>query len=427
MPSLVLGSASSVITIDQARQQIDAWLDAQGPLRRVLLIPPDITRHHSWAGVLTGMIYARLCAIAQVTILPALGTHAPMTPSELTDMYPGIPADRFHVHRWREDLSRLGEVPAEFVHTISDGKLYYSIPCEVNRLLVDEQWDRIISIGQVVPHEVAGMANEAKNIFVGTGGAETINKSHFLGAVCNMERAMGRAHTPVRAVFEYMQQHFAHSLPISYLLTVRGLDDDGQLVTRGLFAGEDGSAFQLAAELSREVNVNLLDAPLQRVVVYLRPDEYHSTWLGNKAIYRTRMAIADQGRLLVIAPGVKTFGEDPQIDHHIREHGYRGTGATLEAVSQHAELAANLSAAAHLIHGSSEGRFEIAYAAGGLTNEEITGVGYQAAELEAALERYNPQQLRMGKNVLADGERVFFISNPALGLWALRCRFNLQE
>jgi nickel-dependent lactate racemase len=321
-------------------------------------------------------------------------------------------------------LVRLGEVPAELIQNISAGRVDYAIPCEINRLLMTGNWDRIVSLGQIVPHEVAGMANHDKNVFIGTGGAETINKTHFLGAVCNMEHAMGRADTPVRTVLRYMRSHFAADWPLTYILTVRGHDANGNLVTRGLFAGDDEDCFIQAATLSRQVNATLLDKPLQKVVVYLDPAEYHSTWLGNKAIYRTRMALADGGELVVIAPGVKSFGEDPQIDRLIRQHGYRGTPHTLAAVEQDRDLAANLSAAAHLIHGSSEGRFQITYAAGGLTQTELAGVSFVPLDLQAALDRYQPARLRPGLNTLPDGEQCYYIANPGLGLWALRQHFE---
>ena len=402
-------------------------LSALGDLERVLLVPPDVTRAASWAGPLTVMLYERLKATAHVEILPALGTHAPMTDTELATMFPGIPRPVFHVHDWRRDLVRLGEVPAEFTNEVTEGKLSFPVPCEVNRLLVEGGWDRIISLGQLVPHEVSGIANHSKNIFVGVGGQDTINKTHFIGAVCGMERVMGRARSPVRAVLGYMAEHFARDLPVAYILTVRGRDEAGRLVTRGLYAGNDEACFLRGAELCRQVNVNLLDAPLERAVVHLDPNEFKSTWLGNKAIYRTRMALADGGELVVLAPGVRTFGEDAEIDRLIRKYGYRGTPHTLRMVQQNTDLAANLAAAAHLIHGSSEGRFNITYCPGGLTREEIEAVGFAYADLSNMLKRYDPASLSDGWNVIDDGERVFYISNPGLGLWALRARFEDEQ
>jgi nickel-dependent lactate racemase len=421
------GSPSAVITERRARQLIDRMLTALGELERVLLVPPDVTRAASWAGPLTIMLYERLKAAAHVEIMPALGTHAPMTDVELAAMFPGIPPAVFRVHDWRRDVISLGQVPAQIISQVTEGKLSFPVPCEVNRLLVEGDWDRIISVGQLVPHEVSGIANHSKNIFVGVGGQDTINKTHFIGAVYGMERIMGRARSPVRAVLEYMTGHFARQLPLAYILIVRGRDEARRLVTRGLYAGDDEACFLRGAELCRQVNVNLLDSPLEKAVVYLDPNEFKSTWLGNKAIYRTRMALADGGELIVLAPGVRTFGEDPEIDRLIRKYGYRGTPHTLRLVNQNADLAANLAAAAHLIHGSSEGRFNITYCPGGLTREEVETVGFAYADLSDMLERYNPASLNDGWNMMADGERVFYISNPGLGLWALRARFEDEQ
>jgi carbohydrate kinase (thermoresistant glucokinase family) len=403
---------------------VESLLKRLGPLRRVLLIPPDFTRLHSGAGELTRLLYERLSPKAEVTVLPALGTHVPMSETEIAQMFPGVPRSIFRIHDFRHDLAPLGEVPGSFVREVSGGKLDYPVRCAVNRLLVDGKFDRIISIGQLVPHEVIGIANHNKNVFVGTGGKDVIDRTHFLGAVWGMERIMGRAQTPVRAVLDYMSGQFAKSLPITYLLTVRSRDASGRMKTRGLYAGDDEACFHAGVPLVQRVNLELLARPRRKVVVYLDPAEFKSTWLGNKAIYRTRMAIADDGELVVLAPGVKTFGEDPEIDGLIRRHGYRGTPHTLSRVEADPELGASLSAAAHLIHGSSEGRFRITYAPGGLSRSEVEGVGFDYADPTSVAGRYDPERLRPGDNRMPDGEEIFFISNPALGLWGQRASFS---
>jgi hypothetical protein len=274
-----------------------------------------------------------------------------------------------------------------------------------------------------VPHEVIGMAGYNKNILVGTGGSESINKTHFLGAVYGMERMMGRADTPVRKVLNYGSDNFARHLPIVYVLTVVGKDEKGGLVIRGLYMGDDLACFHLASALSLKVNFQMLDAPIRKAVVFLDPSEFKSTWLGNKSIYRTRMALADGGELLVLAPGLARFGEDPDIDRLIRKYGYVGTPRILELVRAQDDLRHNLGTAAHLIHGSSEGRFQITYCPGFLSREEIEEVHFQYADLSAMMDRYNPLRLKEGFNMLPDGEEIFFISNPGLGLWANRERF----
>jgi nickel-dependent lactate racemase len=385
---------------------------------RVLVVLPDQSRVHSRAGDLTRYAWQYYGDRLQA-VLPALGTHAAMQPEQITRMFGDMPQELFRVHNWRTDVETLGEVPAEFIHEQSEGKLNYAWPAQVNRLIAHGGFDLILSIGQVVPHEVIGMANYNKNILVGTGGRESINRSHYLGAVYGMERIMGRAENPVRNVLNYASDRFLRHLPIVYVLTVVGRTADDQLAVRGLFIGDDAECFHRAAALSLKVNFETLDAPIRKAVVYLDPHEFHSTWLGNKAIYRTRMALADDAELIVLAPGVTVFGEDRAIDSLIRKYGYRGTPATLEAVDANADLASDLSAAAHLIHGSSEGRFTIKWCPGQLSREEIEGVGFEFGDLKSMLTRYNPQTLRYGNNRV-DGEEVFFVPNPGLGLWASR-------
>jgi nickel-dependent lactate racemase len=404
--------------LPQLQDLLTESLTKLGQRNRVLVVPPDQSRIHSRSGELTRYAWQYYGDRLQA-VLPALGTHAAMPPDQITRMFGDIPQEIFCVHHWRTDVETLGEVPAEFIHEQSEGKLNYAWPAQVNRLITQGGFDLILSIGQVVPHEVIGMANYNKNILVGTGGRESINRSHYLGAVYGMERIMGRAENPVRNVLNYASDHFLRHLPIVYTLTVVGRTADGGLAVRGLFIGDDPECFHLAAELSLKVNFEILDAPIRKAVVYLDPHEFHSTWLGNKAIYRTRMALANGAELIVLAPGVKEFGEDSAIDALIRKYGYRGTPATLEAVNRNADLAGDLGAAAHLIHGSSEGRFTIRWCPGHVSKKEVEGVGFEFGDLKTMLARYSPHRLRHGYNRV-DGEEVFFIPNPGLGLWAYR-------
>jgi nickel-dependent lactate racemase len=388
----------------------------------VLAVPPDQTRAHSGAGELTRYAWQyygdRLKAV-----LPALGTHSPMRAEQIGAMYGDMPLHLFRIHNWRTDIETLGDVPAAFIHEQSEGKLDYAWPAQVNRMISQGGFDLILSIGQVVPHEVIGMANYNKNILIGTGGRESINRSHYLGAVYGMERIMGRAINPVRNVLNYASDRFLTHLPIVYVLTVVGRRADGTLAMRGLYIGDDIECFELASALSLKVNFEVLDEEIHKAVVYLDPEEFHSTWLGNKAVYRTRMALADGAELIILAPGVKEFGEDKTIDGLIRKYGYNGTPATLDAVEKNADLAVDLSAAAHLIHGSSEGRFRITWCPGHLTRAEVEGVGYRYGDLTTMLARYDPTRLSHGWNEI-DGEEVFFIANPGLGLWAHKSRIG---
>jgi len=420
-----VGSETAELSPADLKHGLFQALGALGERRKVLALPPDVTRYHSRAGELTRYAW-QFYGQRLTDVLPALGTHVPMTDAEIGVMFGEMPRDLFRVHDWRHGLVTLGEVPAEFIREQSEGKLDFAWPAQVDRLLVEGGFDLILSIGQVVPHEVIGMANYNKNVFVGTGGADGINKSHYLGAVYGMERMMGRADTPVRRVLNYASENFARHLPIVYVLTVVAKNDSGELVTRGLFVGDDAECFEKASELSLKVNFVMLDRPIRKAVVYLDPTEFKSTWLGNKSVYRTRMALADGGELVVLAPGVKEFGEDPAIDKLIRKYGYVGTPAVLKAVAENADLAGNLSAAAHLIHGSSEDRFSITYCPGHLTREEVESVNFRYASLAEMTRRYNPARLNDGCNTVA-GEEIFYIPNPALGLWAYRGRFEQSD
>jgi len=422
------GSPTASLSPDDLKEGLYTALTLLGKKKKILAIPPDFTRLASRAGELTHYLYDYY-GDRLTDILPALGTHSPMTENQITEMFGDIPKSLFRNHDWRNDVVTLGEVPADYIREVSGDAVDFAWPAQVNKLLVEGGFDLILSIGQVVPHEVVGMANHNKNIFVGTGGAEGINKSHFIGAAFGMEKMMGRTQTPVRRIFNYASHHFAKHLPILYILTVIGPDkEDGTLKVRGLYIGDDKEVFKAAATLSLEVNFNLLDHPMKKVVVYLDPAEFKSTWLGNKSIYRTRMAIADGGHLIVLAPALKEFGEDSEIDRLIRKYGYFGTPRTLKAVRENEELKNNLSAAAHLIHGSSEGRFTVTYCPGAakenLTRQEIESVGFEYANLEEMIKSYDPATLKDGWNKSDDGEEFFYISNPALGLWAVRERFK---
>ncbi|QEG42445.1 lactate racemase domain-containing protein [Roseimaritima ulvae] len=411
------GSATTDLSRDDIRAALQHTFDAIGMPNKTLVLPPDYTRLPSRAGEITTLT-CELLGERVTDIMPALGTHHPMTDAQIADMFRDVPAELIREHRWRDDVVTLGEVPAEFVSQATEGIYEKPWPAQVNRLLRDGGHDLIFSIGQVVPHEVIGMANYNKNVFVGTGGEKGINESHFLSAMYGMERTMGRADTPLRRILNYAQDTFCQDMPLLYALTV--IEEDHQakrLITRGLYIGNDHETFNQAAKLSYEVNFVHLDRAPKHVVAYLDPKEFTTTWVGNKSIYRTRMAIATGGRLTVLGPAVRKFGEDQAIDTLIRKYGYRTTPEILQAFENNADLAANPSAAAHLVHGSSEGRFEIVYGAGQLTREEVESVGYQYGDIDALMQRYPIDELNDGWNADRGEGEFYFVRNPALGLW----------
>ena len=389
--------------------------------RRVLIVPPDFTRCYSMAGEITKLLYGFFASRAEVKIIPALGTHMPMDDRERQLFFGGIPASCFLVHRWFADTVRLGEIPGSVTAEISRGKYCEPVAVELNSLLPEGGFDVIFSVGQVVPHEVVGMANYSKNLFVGLGGRGMINKSHMLSAICGIENALGVTDSPARLLYDYAQRHFVDGkIPVVYIQTVT-TRDAGRVALRGVYSGVSRRPFELAAALSQELNITYLDHPAKKVVAYLDPQELKTTWVGNKGIYRTRMAVADGGELLVLAPGVRAFGENPETDAMIRKYGYCGTQRVLALYRQGCFDNLEMSAA-HLMQGSSDGRFTVIYATRpeNLSREAVESVGFRWADYDSCVKRYDPARLREGWNTLEDGEQIYYVGTPALGLWKVK-------
>ena len=332
--------------------------------KRVLLLPPDITRAHSGAGRLTELLYRRFCRDADVHVIPTLGQHVPHTQEQNRRMFGSIPLDRIHSHDWRGGCVRLGEVPADFVRKATRGAADWPIPVVVNRMLMEGRWDLVINVGHVVPHEVLGFANHNKNYFIGLAGKEMICASHMAAACCGIENNLGTPVTPVRECFNKAERDFLGGLPDVYVQVVMARDAEGNLVHTGCHVGDDVETYLQAAQQSRRQNITVLDRPLAKIVCLMQADEFASTWVANKAIYRTRMALADGGQLIILAPGLERFGEQPEVDAIIRKYGYAGTAKVMEHYRREPMLQDFAHATAHLIHGSSEGRFSVTYAPG---------------------------------------------------------------
>ena len=407
--------------LDEAKSRI-----CKSP-KRVLLLPPDITRMHSGAGWITEAFYRLLADSADVHVIPTLGQHEPHTREQNAQMFGSIPHERIHPHDWRGGCTYLGDVPADLVKQLSNGAADWKFPIWLNSMLMQEKWDLIINIGHVVPHEVLGFANHNKNYFIGLGGKELICASHMAAASCGIENNLGNLLTPVRKCFNWAEEKFLGGLPDFYVQVVLARDPAGKLVHTGIFVGDDLETYLAAARQARDQNITVLDEPLKKVVCVMQGDEFFSTWVANKAVYRTRMALADDGELLILAPGLKRFGEQPEVDAFIRKYGYCGTPRVMELYKQNADMQDLAHATAHLIHGSSEGRFRITYAPGHLTKADIEQVNFQHADLAKMLSRYPIDKLQEGFNDVG-GERIYFIPTPSAGLWATRDKlFNRQS
>lgn len=414
-----LGYEDRLLRDEEWMALTDQWIANERPGKRVLILPPDMTRCYSYAGVITSYLYRKLQGDHEVFIMPTVGTHMQMDKVEREAFFPGVPDEAFLCHNWKEDNVCLGVVPGEYLKKVTGGQYEEDIQVLLNKHVADGEFDTVVSVGQVVPHEVVGMANYTKNLVVGIGGRDMINKSHMVSAICNIETIMGNVDSPVRAVFDYAQDHYLNQFGITFFLTVT-MERNSQADLYGLYIGKDRDAFEAAAVLSQKKNINWLDERAERVVAYLDPAEFRSTWVGNKAIYRTRMAIANGGELVILAPGLKQFGENDEVDACIRKFGYCGTENILKLYREKAFEGLEM-VAAHLIHGSSDGRFKVTYATdpGLITAEEIEAAGFAWMDVSEALLKYRPEEKETGYFEDADGT-YYFIKAPAVGLWRVR-------
>ena len=395
--------------------------------KRVLLLPPDITRAHSGSGWIVEELYKIFTADgADVHLIPTLGQHVPHTPEQNKWMFGSVPEEKIHVHDWRSGSTVIGEVPSSFVKEVSGGKVDWAIPVSLDNFLLNGNWDLVLNVGHVVPHEVLGFANHNKNYFIGLGGKDMICASHLMAACCGIENNLGTLTTPLRKCFNKAEEDYLGFLPDAYFEVVMAYDAEGKLVHTGVYAGDDVETYLEAARASQKQNITVVP-PLKKIVAVMQGDEFYSTWVANKAIYRTRKALAQDGELLIIAPGLERFGEQPEIDAIIRKYGYSGTENVMRLYKEcpdDGDLKNFAVGTAHLIHGSSEGRFKITYAPGKMSQKDIESVCFNYADINETLRRYNPAELKNGFNTMPDGEEIYFISTPSAGLWSTADRLN---
>lgn len=420
--STFIGKVANFLTCSEADLMIQHPLTGKNKSKEkgFLLLPPDISRLSSGAGDITKLLYHSALGNEIKKIIPATGTHTRMSSSDLEIMFSSIPKKLFGDHNWQGDLLHAGTIPEDFIQEkIGISQLQgFSIPVTLNKEIFNRCYSTIISIGQVVPHEILGMANHNKNILIGLGGKDIINLSHYIGAIYGMEKLMGVGENPVRDILNYAEDNFLHNLNIFYILTVTGYENtrgSSKHGIKGIFAGYGRECFKAACKAAEKENIICLPKKPLKIIAYLN-EKIQSTWIGNKAIYRSRLAIQEGGELLIIAPNVKMFGEDSAIDAMIQKYGYRGKEAIIKAVKENSDLRENLSAAAHLIHGSTEGRFKVTWAPGKLTEKEITKVGYSYADISSLPHGYMPENLKPGFNTV-NNEELYYINDPGQGLW----------
>ncbi|MEI7462755.1 MAG: lactate racemase domain-containing protein, partial [Pirellula sp.] len=276
------GGKNLTLGMQDFLEAISTTLEKLPAVRKVLAVPPDHTRMDSQAGPI---MHAALKLLGKklTDVMPALGTHSAMNEEELTKMYGDFPRDLIRVHRYRTDVDTLGYVESDFVREVTEGYYDRPWPAQVNKMISQGDHDLILSIGQVVPHEVIGMANYTKNIFVGTGGSDGIDGSHYLSALYGMERVMGRCETPLRKILNRAADLFLTHRPVVYVLTVVESTPDQGPVVRGLYVGDDHSVFTTAGDLAAQVNCFRIPEAPKKMVVWMDPSKYKKTWVANKA------------------------------------------------------------------------------------------------------------------------------------------------
>ena len=306
----------------------------------MLLLPPDITRAHSAAGWLTEVLYNLLCDEAEVHVIPTLGQHVPHTPEENRRMFGAIPEERIHAHDWRGGCVPLGEIPADYVRQTTRGEADWPIPIHLNRSL-----DR----GAVGPDHQRRARRAARGARVRQSQQELFHRPWRQGddlRVAHRRRLLRHREQPGHAGHArprlLQQGRRANSSAVCPTFTSRSSWPAATRVSWCTPASTWATTWRpiwRPRRQSREQNITVLDEPIQKIVCVMQGDEFFSTWVANKAIYRTRMALADGGELLVIAPGLKRFGEQPEVDALIRKYGYCGTPKVMEALSRRAAIA----------------------------------------------------------------------------------------
>ena len=394
--------------------------------KKILLLPPDITRAHSGCGRITEILYNYFEKKSEVFVMPTLGQHIPHSEEQNKKVFGTIPENRILKHDPIHDVEKIGEIPADYVKKVTFGAADWKIPIEINKILLTNDWDIIINIGHVVPHEVLGFASYNKNYLIGLGGTATISSTHIASACCGIENILGSIVSPIRECLNKAEKDFFIGLPFAYIQVVMALNDDGKLAHTGFYCGNDFETYLLAANQAMQENIAVVP-PIKKIVAVMGKDEFESTWVANKAIYRTRKALADNGELIIIAPGLKRFGENQEADEVIREYGYAGRDKILAAWKKDKKLQEMAHITAHLIHGSSDQRFKICYAPGYLSKKDIESVNYNYLDPAETLKKYPIEEMKYGFNTMADGEEVYFINSPASGLWTTKEKNRLGK
>ena len=289
--------------------------------KKVLLIVPDGTRTAP-VGLLFHTLHEHLGAVTKaLDVMVALGTHPPMSEEAICRRLEISESDRHSTysrvqcfnHEWHNPtaLKRIGVIAAEEIRELSGGLFSRDVPVEVNKRVFD--YDRILIVGPVFPHEVVGFSGGNKYLFPGISGPELLNFFHWLGAVITTPRIIGSKWTPVRKVVD----RAAAMLEIEKICIAMVVRSDESLA--GLFIGTPEQAWDEASELSKQVHIVYKDYPFH-TILSCAPPMYGEIWTAGKAMYKLEPVLASGGELILYAPHVREISETH--GKTIREVGY---------------------------------------------------------------------------------------------------------
>jgi lactate racemase len=293
--------------------------------KRVLLIVPDGTRTAP-IGLMFQSLHAQLGGLTQaLDVLVALGTHAPMSEEAICERLEITPAERrekfgrvkFFNHEWNNPaaLKLVGTISAAEISALTGGLFAMDVPVEINKLLFE--YDQVILVGPVFPHEVVGFSGGNKDLFPRVGGPRGLNFFHSLGAVVTNPMIIGNKWTPVRKVVDKAGSLVA--LPkLCFCLVVEGRE------LAGLYAGTPEGAWEAASELSRRLHITYKDHPFH-TILSCAPAMYDELWTGGKCMYKLEPVLADGGELIIYAPHITeislTHGKlIEEVGYHCRDY-----------------------------------------------------------------------------------------------------------
>jgi len=310
--------------------EVRDWLERSIPPadfrgKRVLVIVPDPTRTAPLPLLLDG-VRSRLSKVARsLDVLIALGTHPPLDDAQIGRLL-GIDVSRearssgmrVFNHEWNRDqaLCQLGVLSAAETREISGGLLSLDVPVRINARIRD--YDLLLVLGPVFPHEVVGFSGGNKYFFPGISGPELLNFFHWLGALITNEKIIGVANTPVRRIVD----RAATMIPVERRCVAFVVAPDARL--HGLFYGSPETAWSQAAELSSRVHIKRVPRPF-RQVLSCAPAMYDELWVAGKCMYKLEPVVADGGELIIYAPHLKEISAThgpliEQVGYHVRDY-----------------------------------------------------------------------------------------------------------